>query len=394
MGRPVRVLWLIDSLTAGGAEALLPPLARAVDPGELELTVCALRTLAGNPYERELLAGGVAVTNLEARNLRDGRAFRRLGRLMSRARIEVVHAHLTYATIWGAVAARRARVPLVATLHTLPCGGRPWSRDRVRQSLMCRLLRLGGSRVLAVSAAVRQAYAAAGLLPLRRVEVLHNGIDGARFALEPEARRAARAALGAPPSAQVLVSVAVLRPGKGIETLLAALQLMASDHPHAVAWVAGGGPLRPELERLAGSLGVADRVRWLGFCRDVPRLLAAGDLFVLPSHFEAFPGALLEAMAAELPVVASAVGGIPEILGDPPAGRLVPPGSARALAAAVAALLDAPPAERLALGAAGRARQQQRFGLAAWSERLLEVYRERARAGAASAHRSAVARTT
>lgn len=389
MGRPVRALWLIDSLTAGGAEAIVPPLVRAADPRTLELSVCALKTLGGNPYERTLVASGTPVVNLEARHLRDGRAFRRLLALLRRERFDLVHAHLTYAAIWGALAARRVGVPLVATLHTLPCGGRVWSRERLRQRLMCWLLRLAGARVVAVSEAVRRAYAEAGLLPARSLEVLPNGIDAAAFELGPVARDTARAELGLPAGARAITTVAVLRWGKGLDVLLRAAALLAKGQPELTLLIAGDGALRPALERLARDLAIADQVRWLGFRRDVPQVLAASDLFVLPSLFDAFPGALLEAMAAALPIVASAVGGVPEILGHPPCGRLVAPGDPVALAQALAALLDAPAAERTALGEAARARLRQEFALEAWRDRLLALYRSllstRGRPGTAEA---------
>ncbi len=373
MDRPVRVLWLIDSLTAGGAEALLPALARAVDGRRIALSVCALRTIDGNPYQSELAAAGVPVANLEARTLRDRRGFRALERLLDGERIDLVHAHLTYAAIWGAVAARRANLPLVATLHTLPCGGPPWSRDRLRERLMCHLLRRHGVRVLAVSRAVREAYATAGLLGSDRVEVLHNGIDEAAFAGGAD-RGAIRVELGVAPRATLACAIAVLRRGKGIDVLLRALGRLREAHPDLLLAIAGDGPLRAELEQLSAALGLADRVRWLGFRRDVPRILAASDLFVLPSRFEALPTALLEAMAAGVPSIAAAVGGVPEILGDPPCGRLVTAGDEAALAGAIADLLAAPAAERAALGARGRTRLAREFTANRWAERLARLY--------------------
>ncbi len=372
MRRPLRVLWLIDSLTAGGAEALLPPLARRLERGRVELHACALRTLGGNPFESELAAAGVPVVNLEIRNLRDRAAFRDLQRLLREERAELVHAHLTYASIWGALAARRAGLPLVATLHTLPCTGAPWSRDRLRERLMCRLLRRPGVHVLAVSQALRRAYDTAGRLPAARVEVLHNGIDASAFAGGD--RQVARAELGLAPGAFAVSSVAVLRHGKGIEVLLEAAARLRGARPDLHLVIAGDGPLRATLERRAAELGLAERVRWLGFRRDVQRVLAASDAFVLPSRFEAFPTALLEAMAAGLPVIASAVGGVPEILGEPPCGIALPPGSAEALADALASLLDEPAAQRGARGAAACARLEAEFTVETWAERLAGLY--------------------
>ncbi|HUP50652.1 MAG TPA: glycosyltransferase [Thermoanaerobaculia bacterium] len=179
-GRTIRLLWLIDSLTLGGAEALVVPFARRAAGSGFDLTVCARKTIAGNPLEPEIRASGAALVNLEAGTLRDLGAFRRLLDVLRRHGTELIHAHLTYAAIWGALAARRTGVPLVASLHVSPAGA----------------------------------------------------------------------------------------------------------------------------------------VVWTGFRRDVGRRLSAADLFVLPTLRDAFPTVVLEAMAAGKPVVATAVGGIPEIYED------------------------------------------------------------------------------
>lgn len=383
-GGAIRLLWLIDSLTAGGAEALTVPFARAAAAGAgVELEVVYLKSLGGNPFEAELRAAGVPVTGLGARNLRDLRAFRRLLRLLRERRVDLVHAHLAYATIWALLAGRLLRRPVVATLHVRPPRAPAWSREGIRRRLLVALANRWAARVVAVSEAVRRAWVEeAGLAPARAV-VVHNGVD-LDVAADRGGAEAARRDLGVPAGAPLVLTVSVLRPGKGIEVLLDALPAVLARQPGARFAVVGDGPARSELERRGAAAGarVAAALSWTGFRHDVPALLAAADLLVLPSLDDAFPTVLLEAMAAGLPVVATRAGGIPEIVEEGVTGILVPPGDPAPLADAVATLL-ADPDRRRRLGAAGRRRAEERFSTAAWLGRLERLYGEVVGVGAA-----------
>ncbi len=370
---PLRVLWLIDSLTVGGAEALAVEFAALGERSAVELHVCCLRSIQGNAREADLRSRGVRVTNLEARSLRDLRAFRRLLAVLRQERPQIVHAHLRYASIWGVVAARLCGIPLLATLHLLPDGAPWWSRDGIRERLMCWLLDHWSSGVIAVSAAVGRAYAGAGLIRERRLRVVHNGVDCDSILEGAVAGPALRRELGIEAARPLVTTISVLRPGKGVEVLLAAVPHVLERVPEAVFLVVGDGPERCALERQAAALGGSGRVRFLGHRRDVPRILGASSLFVLASHGDAFPTVLLEAMAAGLPVVASDVGGIPEIV-EAETGRLVPPGDAAGLAGSIVALLQAPQSLR-DMGERARYRARERFSGEAWNRRLTHAYR-------------------
>lgn len=342
--------------------------------------VC-LKSLGGNPYEAALREEGVPLIRLDARHLRDLRAFRHLLRLIEEEGIELIHAHLAYASIWGVAAGRLRGRPVVTTFHTAPrrapSGWSGWDRDALRQRLRLALVNRWAGRNLLVSEAVLRRWVAAGLDPARAA-VVHNGIDAAPFeaaAAHPQVGAGVRDQLDVATSAPLVVAVSVLRPGKGLETLVEAVPRLLARFPEARVAVAGEGPLAHSLQHRAEALGVAHAFRWLGFRRDVASVLAAADLFVLPSLEDAFPTALLEAMAAGLPAVAGDAGGIPEIVEAGRTGVLVEPGASDRLADAMADLL-ADPGERAAMGRRARERLWERFSIGAWIGRLETVYRE------------------
>ena len=167
--------------------------------------------------------------------------------------------------------------------------------------------------------------------------------------------------------------VANLRPEKGQDTLLAAAPRILARYPDASFTFVGEGPRREALETLTRALGITERVRFLGESRDVAPILAEHDLFVLPSRSEAFPNALIEAMATALPVVATDVGGIPEVVRPGINGRLVQPDDAGALADAVLALMD-DPAAAAALGRAARADVVRHYTIDRMVERFEQLY--------------------
>jgi glycosyltransferase involved in cell wall biosynthesis len=366
--KPLRLLWLIDSLTMGGAESLVIPFAREFARRGEELIVCCLKTIDGNPIERELAAAGVRTVNLQSRNLRDVAAFRRLLALIRSEQVDLIHAHLTYASIWTGVASRLTGVPAVASLHVISDPQANW-RDRVRAWLMAFSLRAAGATVIAVSRRVRDSFT-----PRfgRNVRVIHNGINTSIFRRSNamDAFRVRRE-FGFGAESRVIATVSVLREGKGLEILIGAFAELHRRRPDTRLLIIGDGPLRAALEARTGN---AEVVRFTGTRRDIPTMLAGADLFVLPSLEDAFPTVLLEAMAAGLPVVASRSGGIPEIVEEGVTGRLVSPGNPTALADAIQNLLeDRPRSERM--GYQGNQRIERFFSIGVWVDALSELYR-------------------
>jgi glycosyltransferase involved in cell wall biosynthesis len=286
---------------------------------------------------------------------------------LRRERIDLVHSHEFAMNVYAGAAARLAGLPTLATLH-----GRHWATEAPRRARAYRVLRRLGMRIVAVSQDLAGFLADRLELPADAIEVVYNGIE---LAPVPEAsereklRAAVRAELGLARDAELALAVGNLYPVKDHATLLRAARL----RPSLAVAIAGRGAEEAPLRRLAAELGITERVRLLGLRDDVARLLAAADVFVQPSRSEGLPLAILEAMAAALPVVATAVGGIHEAVLEGETGTLVKPGEPAVLATALAGVLDAPGRSRL-LGAAGRARVEREFSVARMAGRYRELY--------------------
>lgn len=266
---------------------------------------------------------------------------RRIARLAQERQIDVVHTHLSRAHFFGVLLRWFSGIPVVATAH----------------SRHFQLHWMFNDLVIAVSEATRHYHHWRNLVPWRRIVTIRNFIDEERVAAVPaETRARMRAALGLDQDAALIGTVGDVIPRKGVLYLVRALPQIAAAEPRVRLVVAGkeGPPgYMDELKATADRLGVAPRILWLGHRDDVPDLLGALDLLVHPSLEEPLGLAILEAMMAELPVVATTVGGIPECVRPGETGLLIPPANSEALAEAVLTLLTDPDRRR-AFGLAGR----------------------------------------
>jgi glycosyltransferase involved in cell wall biosynthesis len=295
----------------------------------------------------------------------------RLAWRLRRRSIELVHSHEFAMNAYAGAAARLAGLPTVATVH-----GRQWVTDRARRVWSYKLLRRAGMRLVAVSRDLAAFLETRMGLSPGAIEVVHNGIRlPPMIPAEKLAgrRAAARRELAIPPDGPLLVAVGNLYPVKDHATLLRA----AASPPLARVAIAGRGSEEASLKRLAGELGIADRVHLLGLRDDIDRVLLAADVFVQPSRSEGLPLSILEAMGAGLPVVATAVGGIPEAVVAGKTGALVPAGDPAALAEALRCLLERPDRGH-ALGCAGRTRAAEEFSIAAMVDRYQVLYAQAA----------------
>ena len=364
----IRVLQLTTELAPGGAERIVYELATRLNPRRFDVEVAYLyrRGRSAPPFEKALRERGVAVHWLGLTGRRDALAAARLVPLVRRRRYRLIHGHLFHAYL----AARLARIAVprlrvISTVHIAE------ARDLFWRFLIDRLTFGLSTRATAVSRAARDHQVAVlGVGRADDYEIIPNGIDVDRYRPSPGARRRIAAELGVPPEGPFVGFVGRLDPQKGLGYLLAAMPRVLEGRREARLIVAGDGPLRGELERAARGLGVAGRVHWLGFRSDVPELLGSFDVFAMPSLYEGFGLALVEAMAAGAPVVASAVDSLPEIVGaDGERGLLVPPGDPAKLASAIHDVLENPGA---AADRALRAREYVRENYSV--ERMVEAY--------------------
>jgi len=332
--RPIRVLWLIKGLGPGGAERLLVAHARLRDPARVHGRVAYLLPWK-DTLVPEFAAIGIETGCLGARRSWDPTWTWRLRRTLATAPVDIVHVHSPLAAIGVRLVARtlpRAQRPrIVTTEHNV------WtSHARATSSMNAATAGLDDART-AVSAAVRDSMPAR----LRSdTEVVHYGVDVAGVRTALAARTAMRRELGVADDAILVGTVANLRRNKAYPDLLAAARTVcdASERVHFVA--VGQGPLEAEIRAEHARLGLGDRFVLLGYRDDATRVMAACDVFCLASHYEGLPIALMEALALGLPVVATDVGGIREIVTDGEEGLLVPPGAPEQLAGALLRVVD------------------------------------------------------
>ncbi|MDQ3879735.1 MAG: glycosyltransferase family 4 protein [Chloroflexota bacterium] len=360
---------MIDSLGGGGAEALLAEFAGQAAEAGIDVSVGNLKPSLGDEAANRLRAQGIKphVVPVSRLGLRD---FRRVRRHIARIAPDLVHTHLGASDCLGTAAARSLGVPAVSTLHAAE-----WRVESLRLRAQLRLSALArrrcASRVIAVSEAARRTYLATGWAERERVEVIHNGVAGQAT---PGAGRAVRRELGIPIDAPVVAMVSHMRPEKRHELALAALPALEERFPGVRLLVAGDGPTRPRVERLARAHGEA--VVMLGHRDDVMEILDSADVLLHPSRIEAFPNALLEAMAASVPIVATTVGGISEIVRHGECGLLVEPDPEPArLAKEVGRLLGDAEA-RARMGSAGRRRFDRCFTLERWVQKTRALYED------------------
>jgi len=308
--------------------------------------------------------------------VRDLRTLFRLVALFRRERPAIVHTHTSKAGAVGRVAAWLAGVRVV--VHT-PHGhvfyghfGRVFSWLVL---LVERLLAPRTSRMIALTEGERDEHLERGVGRRDRFAVIPSGIDLERFRRLASVVGRPPTGMDCPPDAFVVGSVGWLTPIKGHRILIEAIARLKPSHPSLFTVVVGGGELRDELMALAGKLGVRDSVRLLGERTDVPDCLAAMHLFVLPSFNEGMGRALVEAMVAAKPVIATRVGGIPAFVKDRQNGLLVPPGDPGALAAAIAEVLTQPGWAK-ELGTAASRSIGARFGIPAMVHAVETVYEE------------------
>jgi len=370
---PVTVLHVISTLLPGGTEMAMLRLIRSMDRGRWRFRVAWLDgdpALAAEVEE----ATGAAPIPIGLRGKVDPRALVRLVRAIRETGAGLVHTQMDLADYYGAFAARAAGVAVVCTKQNADefRTRRTWKRPPFL--ILEHLAYAAADAVIVVSHGLVDFLDRAEGLPRHKTVVIGNGVDPA-IATGAPGRAEARRILAVPDDVALLGTVGRLAEQKGQAWLIRALPAIRAAAPGTRLLIAGDGPLRAALEDEAARTGVADAVTFLGHRPDVATVLAAIDLFVLPSLWEGLPLALLEAMAMARPIVAARAVGIEETVGDGVEGLLVPPRDAAALAAAVVRVLQDPGLGRR-LAEAGRRRVIERHAQVAVAERVDAVYRD------------------
>ncbi len=360
---------LLHGLDIGGAEVLAADLARGLADRYRFVFIC-LDNLG--PLAEQLKADGFEVACLDRRPGIDLRCMFRLARLLRQYEVDLIHAH-QYAPFFYAACARawRRGPPILFTEH-----GR-WYPDypRRRRIVFNRLMLRSRDRVSAVGQAVREALVQNEGLPRHRIQVIYNGVDVERFTPRPERRAPVRQSLGLCETDFVIVQVARLDYLKDHVTAIRTMGRLVRQVPTAKLLLVGDGPKREVIETEIQAQHVEAAVRLLGTREDVPELLWAADVCLLSSLSEGIPVTLIEAMAAQLPVVATRVGGVPEVVQDGQTGLLVSAGDDAGLADCLVRLANQPELRRQ-FGLAGRRLAEQIFSQPLMHQQYADCFHE------------------
>ncbi len=357
-----RVMQVTWSFVAGGSEMYAFTVASSLDPRKYESAMCALDK--GGALEEEIRSAGIPLEVMNRRPRVDIHLMWRLYKLFRKHKVAVVHTHHFNQLFYSLAGARLAGARIIHTEHSVEY----FKRRRLRVAL--RWMSLFCDKILAIGEDGARTLAEQVKIPPGKLEIIRAGVDTEAFRYS---RSEARLALGIEDDARVAIIVARLFPEKNHLLLLEAFSQVARRIERTRLLIVGDGVERDAIRSEIDRLGLQNTVEMLGVRRDVGRLLAAADVFVLSSDREGLPIAVLEAMAARKPVVATAVGDLPLVVRDGETGRLVPDRNAKAMAEAIIEVLS--DEERASeMGERARTVVAERFSLRAMIEHHARLY--------------------
>lgn len=366
MRKMKNILHLIETSGPGGAEKMLINLVVSLVPGDYTSIIGLMkdgwlsRVLSDLGYETLILPHKRSIDFEFSRNLLS---------VIKRKKIDLMHAHEFAMNTFGSLASAATGVPIVATVHGKNYYGEKWWR-RLAYRLVSRQ-----SRMIAVSDDIAEFLAHDIGISRRKIMTIHNGIQTDLFITDDSARAQYRSFFGLQEGQPLIGTVGSLYPVKGHTFLLNALAIVKESVPDVKALIVGRGFLLDQLKSEALSLGLGRNIEFLGFREDIPKLIQAMDIFVLPSLSEGHPLALLEAMASQKPVVATDVGGLREVVEDGKAGILVPPKDPRALADKIMMLIkNKELAQEMAIS--GRIRVVKVFDIKNTVKKYMDIYNQ------------------
>lgn len=363
VARPRRcVMQVTWSLVAGGAETYALTIASGLDCTRYRSVMCGIDQ--GGALESEITRRGIPWVVMNRRPGIDWPLMWTMFKLFRREKVDVIHTHHFNQLFYSLIAARLQGIRIIHTEHSVEAYKRRHLRWALKaMSLLC-------YRVTAIGSDGQQVLSKRVGIPRRRLQVIRAAVDLSRFGLDAAT---ARQHLGLRPEHQVVAIIARLYPEKNHQLLLTAFQQVAVKLPDARLLIVGDGTEQQNIANQIDELGLGQQVQMLGVRSDVPLILAASDVFALCSNREGLPLAVLEAMAASRPVVATRVGDLPLIINDRETGLLVPAGDAKALAEALTLLLR-DKARARQLGRQGRHLVESQYSLARMLQGHAELY--------------------
>lgn len=362
----IRLAMLVTRMDIGGVPDHVMTLLDGFGPTIKVTLIC---DHIHDQHRKEVEALGIDIVLLPMQRLAGGvsdiKALRGLRKILNEGEYDILHTHTSKAALLGAIIGATTRsIKVVNTAHNLGYIALPerwkkaifWVYDRFISTV-------GIDATVTVSQIVADTARDAYLIPAKKLHVIQNGIRTAKFEKPNKGQNLRKEFIGKS-NGPVIISVARLVWFKGLDTLIDAMPKVVDRHSSAKLVIVGDGELREDLEAQVKALNLSDSVIFVGERDDVPDLLAAADLFVLPSVSEGLPISLLEAMASKLPIVATRVGGIPELVIDGETGRLTKSGDVAGMSAAMLSLL-ADTSKCKEAGNAGHARMMEQFSQSA-----------------------------
>ncbi len=357
----MRVLQIISTIGYYGAESVVSGLAGDLHSRGVGVAVCILtsRTQRSCVVADKALQLGIPALEICCSGKFDWQAIRALRRFIREQKITIIHAHNYKSNFYALLAACGLNMRFISTCHN-------WTnatRSLRFYAALDRMVLHRFSRTIAVSGPIARSLLAAGVPP-ERIFRIDNGIDLQQFENISVAL-----------SSEITAGTASrLVPEKGLADLLQAAKEILAQYQNVRFLIAGEGPARAQLEKLATELGIDSHVTFSGFCTDMPRFYAAIDVFVLPSHNEGMPMSVLEAMAASKPVIVTRVGELPRMITEE-TGFLIVPGDRDALCKALAILIEDREL-RTKMGHAAAQRAQESFSLRSMADSYFNIYQE------------------
>ncbi len=368
--RQLRVLHVIGGGEFGGAERHILNLATAIDPGVVEVSVCCLFE---DPFLRVAREAGIRAYSIPMRHKLDFGIITKLREKIINDKIDIVHTHGVRANLIGRLAAKMSGVDtVITTVHSMLARDYPDAFSRLANMFIEKASSNMTRHFIAVSGGLQKALIQQGI-PENKITVIYNGLDPEQFRKKTSSDTSWREKSGIPPEVSLVSIVGRLHQVKGHRYFLRAAAELLEERDDIHFLVVGSGPEGDDLEEFTRELGISPKVTFTGFVSDVSQLMPELDLLVVPSLWEGFGLTALEAMAVGIPVVATSVGGLPEIVEHGSTGLLVPPADAAALAKSIVWIIDHP-LEAREMAAAAKSVVEKKFTAAAMARKTEGIY--------------------